>query len=395
MKDIRNYSIETQCVHSGTKEDQYGAVVTPIYQTSTFRFKNAEHGANLFLGKDDGYIYTRMRNPTVEAMEDAVAILEGGYKALGCGSGMAAVTTALHSMLVSGDHIICADSVYGPTASYLINFLSKLGVEYDLVDTSDINKVKPLIKANTKVIYTESPGNPTLAISDIQELANLAHSAGAKLVVDNTFMGPVCQKPFELGADIIIHSMTKSLNGHADVVAGIIVVKNKEDYPQFRKTLNHLGGVIDPFNSFLVHRGLKTLKLRIEAQNANALKIATFLENHPQVEWVAYPGLASHPQHELSKKQSNGFGHMIAMEVKGGIEAGKKLMDNIQIFQLAVSLGGVESLIQHPASMTHSSMSPELRKQAQITDGLVRISIGIENCDELIKALDEALSKCK
>lgn len=394
MKDLKNYSVDTQCVHAGIKEDQYGAVVTPIYQTSTFKFKNAAHGANLFMGNEDGYIYTRMRNPTVEAMEDAVAMLEGGYKALGCASGMAAVTTVLHSMLVSGDHIICADSVYGPTASYVVNFLSKLGVEYDLVDTSDLEKVKPLIKPNTKVIYTESPGNPTLAITDIKALAEIAHNAGAKLVVDNTFMGPVCQKPFELGADIVLHSMTKSLNGHADVVAGIIIVKDEKDYPHFRKVLNHLGGVIDPFNSFLVHRGLKTLKLRIEAQNANAQKVAEYLEKHPKVEWVAYPGLVSHPQHELSKKQANGFGHMIAMEVKGGIEAGKKLMDNIHIFQLAVSLGGVESLIQHPASMTHSSMGAELRKQANITDGLVRIAIGIENADELIKALGDALAHC-
>ncbi len=394
MKDIQKYSIATRCVHAGIKEDQYGAVVTPIYQTSTFRFKNADHGADLFMGREDGYIYSRMRNPTVEAMEDAVASLEGGYKALGCGSGMAAVTTAMHSMLINGDHIICADSVYGPTSSYLVNFLSKLGVEYDLVDTSDIEKVKEKIKPNTKVIYTESPGNPTLAVSDLAALANLAHENGARLVVDNTFMGPICQRPFELGADVVLHSMTKSLNGHADVIAGIIIVKNAEDYAHFRKVLNHLGGVIDPFNSFLVHRGLKTLKLRVETQNASTMKVAKFLEQHPKVEWVAYPGLPSHPQHELSKKQASSFGHMIAMELKGGIEAGKKLMDNIHIFQLAVSLGGVESLIQHPASMTHSSMGPELRKQAKITDGLVRIAIGIEDVDELINALDEALAKC-
>lgn len=392
MKDIRNHSIATQCVHAGIKEDQYGAVVTPIYQTSTFRFKNADHGAKLFSGQEEGYIYTRMRNPTVEAMEDAVAVLEGGYKALGCASGMAAVTLVLQAVLKKGDHLICADAVYGATASYLANFINDLGIEYDFVDTTDLEKVKALVKSNTKLIYAETPGNPTLAVSDIAALADIAHKNGAKLVVDNTFMGPICQRPFELGADYILHSMTKSLNGHADVVAGIVIVKNQEDYPQFRKTLNHLGGVIDPFNSFLVHRGLKTLKLRVEAQNANAMKVAQFLEKHPKVEWVAYPGLPSHPQHELSKKQGTGFGHMIAIELKGGLEAGKKLMDNIEIFQLAVSLGGVESLIQHPASMTHSAMTAEARHAAKITDGLVRIAVGIEDADELIAALDKALS---
>ncbi len=394
MKNCKDFSIDTQCVHAGTKEDAYGAVVTPIYQTSTFRFKNSDHGARLFKGEEDGYIYTRMRNPTVEAMEDAVAILEGGYKALGCGSGMAAVHTVFTAMLVSGDHLICGDSVYGPTASYLVNFLSKMGVTYDLVDTSNLDAVKAAMKPNTKLIYTESPGNPTLAVSDIAALADIAHKAGARLAIDNTFLNPVCQRPFELGADVVLHSMTKSLNGHADVVAGVVIVNSKEDYAHFRKVLNHTGGVIDPFNAFLVHRGLKTLKLRTIAQNESAMKVARFLENHPKAEWVAYPGFETHPQYAISCKQASGFGCMIAMEVKGGIEAGKKLMDNIHIFQLAVSLGGVESLIQHPASMTHASMGPELRKQAKITDGLVRISIGIEDADELIKALDEALAHC-
>ena len=394
MKNIREYSVATQCVHAGTKEDIYGAVVTPIYQTSTFRFKNADQGARLFKGEEDGYIYTRMRNPTVEAMEDAIAVLEGGYKALGCASGMAAVHTVFASMLVSGDHIICGDSVYGPTTAIIANFLSKLGVEYDFVDTSNLEAVKAKIKPNTKVIHTETPGNPTLVIADIKALAEIAHAAGARLSIDNTFMSPIMQKPFQLGADVILHSMTKSLNGHADVVAGVVVVNNPDDYSHFRKTLNLIGGVIDPFNAFLVHRGLKTLKLRVEFQSKSAMKVAEFLENHPKVEWVRYPGLKSHPQYEIGKKQMSDFGCMIAIELKGGLVAGKKLMDNMEILQLAVSLGGVESLIQHPASMTHASMSKEVREQANITDGLVRISIGIEDVDDIIKALEKGLSHC-
>jgi methionine-gamma-lyase len=394
MLNCRELSEETQCVHAGHKEDVNGAVVTPIYQTSTFRFKNTDHGAELFRGEGDGYIYTRMRNPTVEAMEDAVAILERGYKALGCASGMAAVHTVFAAMVQNGDHVICGDSVYGPTAFLISQYLVKLGITYDFVDTSDVNKVKAAIKPNTKMIYAESPGNPTMLVSDIKGLADLAHAHGARLVIDNTFMGPILQRPLELGADVVLHSMTKFLNGHADVIAGAVVVNSAEDYKHFRKVLNHTGGVIDPFNAFLVHRGIKTLKLRVLRQCENAMKVAEYLEKHPKIEWVAYPGLKSHPQHELSKKQACGFGCMMAVEVKGGVKAGKAMMDNIHIWQLAVSLGGVESLVQHPASMTHASMSPEQRLQGGITDGLVRVSVGIEGVDDLIKAMDHALSFC-
>ncbi len=392
LKNIRNYGIETQCVHAGLKETTEGAVVTPIYQTSTFKFKDADHGARLFKGEEDGYIYTRMRNPTVEAMEDAVAILEGGAKALGCATGMAAVHTLFMATLKAGDHIICSESCYGATATLLANVMPNFGITTTFVDTSDINSVKKAIQPNTKMIYAETPGNPTLIISDLQELSNVAKSIGAKFAVDNTFMSPVLQRPFEYGADYIIHSMTKYLNGHADVVAGIIILKDEVEYPHFRKILNHLGGTIDPFNSFLVHRGLKTLKLRVLQQQENAKKVAEYLNNHPKIEWVRYPGLPSHPQYDIAQKQMKGPGSMIAFELKGGIEAGKILMNNIEIFGLAVSLGGVESLIQHPASMTHAGMSQEARLQAKITDGLVRISVGIENVNDLINALDKALS---
>ncbi len=390
--DHKNIKIDTICVHAGTKVGAEGSVVTPIFQTSTFKFQSADHGARLFRGEEDGYIYTRMRNPTVEAMEDAVAALEGGVKAIGCASGMAAVHLIIAAVVKAGDHVICSEAVYGPTVTILRDLFSHYDIATTFVDTSDLEAVKAAFKPNTKLVHIETPGNPTLIMADIKAIADLTHQNGAKLSVDNTFQSPVYQRPFELGADYIMHSMTKFLNGHADVVAGIVVVNDLADYKYFRKTSNLIGGVIDPFNSFLVHRGLKTLTLRVRKQAENAMKIAEYLENHSKVEWVMYPGLKSHPQYELGLKQMSGHGSMIAIELKGGYEAGKTLMDKIELFTLAVSLGGVESLIQHPASMTHSSMGKESREQAKITDGLVRVAIGIEDVDDLISALDKGLA---
>jgi methionine-gamma-lyase len=386
--------IDTIAVHSGVDEYEFGAVVPPIYQTSTFKFRNADHGASLFAGTEDGYIYTRMRNPTVEAMEKAVAQLEGGAKALGCGSGMAAVHTALAAMLSSGDHVVCSESVYGATATLLSTIGPKYHIQTSFVDTTNLDAIRAAMRPNTRVVLIETPGNPTIAISDIAGAAEIAHAQGALLMVDNTFMSPILQKPFELGADVIVHSMTKFLNGHADVVAGIIVVKTAEMYPAFRKTLNLLGGVIDPFNSFLVHRGIKTLAIRMERHNINATKVAAYLEAHPKVARVWYPGLPSHPQYALGQKQMLGPGGMISFELTGGLDAGKTLMDNVQLCALAVSLGGVETLIQHPASMTHATMTKEQREQARITDGLVRLSVGIEAPEDIIRDLDAALALC-
>ncbi len=394
MKSIRNYSVDTKVVHAGVDEYQFGAVVPPIYQTSTFKFNNADHGAQLFNGTADGYIYTRMRNPTVEALENCMAVLEGGAKGLGCASGMAAIHTTFAALLSSGDHIVCSESVYGATTTLLLNIGKKFNVESSFVDTTNTEAVEAAIKPNTRILFVETPGNPTLVMSDLKAMADIAHTHGAKLVVDNTFMSPVLQQPFTFGADIVIHSMTKFLNGHADVVAGMIIVKDDEIYPDFRKTLNLVGGVIDPFNSFLVHRGIKTLKLRMDRHCQNAMMIAKYLESHPKVEWVRYPGLPSHPQYDLGLKQMSGFGGMISFELKGGLEAGKIVMNNVRLCLLAVSLGGVETLIQHPASMTHATMGAAQREQAKITDGLVRLSVGIEDVNELIDDLDQALSKC-
>ncbi len=393
MSTHKNLNIESKCVHSGIAEYEHGPVVPPIYQTSTFKFESADHGGSLFAGKQKGYIYSRMLNPTIEAMEDAVAALEGGYKALGCGSGMAAIHTTFAALLNAGDHVICSKSVYGPTNTLLATVMNRFNIETTFVNSSDTSNVENALKPNTKVIYIETPGNPTLETTDLEKVSEIAHKNNALVVVDNTFMSPILQQPINFGVDIVVHSMTKFLNGHADVVAGIIVVKDDETYKHFRKTLNQLGGVIDPFNAFLVHRGLKTLAIRMKKHSENAMVIAEFLESHPKIEWVRFPGLKSFPDYEIAQKQHSAPGGMISFELKGGIEAGKKVMNSVELCQLAVSLGGVETLIQHPASMTHLTMGKEARESAGITDGLVRLSVGIENVDDLLNDLKQALDK--
>jgi len=391
MSKSKNLDFDSQCVHSGIGDYEFGPVVPPIYQTSTFKFESVRQGAALFNGEGKGYIYTRLSNPTIEAMENAIAQLEGGHKALGCASGMAAVTTVFTSLLKSGDHVVCSKSVYGPTTTILSTIFKKFGVTSTFVNSSNLEEIKKSMQENTKIVYIESPGNPTLDLTDLSGAAQIAHKHNAFLVVDNTFMSPALQKPFELGADVILHSMTKYLNGHADVVAGIVIVKDEENYLLFRKTLNQLGGVIDPFNSFLVHRGLKTLAIRMERHSKSAIKIAEYLENHSKVSWVRFPGLKSFPNYELGQKQHKAPGGMIAFELKGGYNAGEKLMNSVNLCALAVSLGGVETLIQHPVSMTHACMDKKLREESGITDGLVRLSVGIENVDDLIDDLKQAL----
>jgi methionine-gamma-lyase len=393
MSCDKNTEFESKCVHAGIGEYEHGPVIPPIYQTSTFKFESADHGGALFAGEQKGYIYTRMLNPTIEAMENAVAQLEGGHKGLGCASGMAAINTVFTALLNSGDHVVCSKSVYGPTNTLLSTVLNKFNIDATFVNTSDVAKVKEAIRPNTKIVYVETPGNPTLEMTDLEKISELAHQNNAYVVVDNTFMSPVLQQPLKFGVDIIVHSMTKFLNGHADVVAGVIVVKDEEKYLSFRKVLNQLGGVIDPFNAFLVHRGLKTLALRMHKHSENSIIIAEFLENHEKVEWVRFPGLKSFPNYDLAQKQHIAAGGMISFELKGGLESGKLLMNNVKLCQLAVSLGGVETLIQHPASMTHLTMGKDARETAGITDGLVRLSVGIEHPDDILSDLKQALDK--
>jgi methionine-gamma-lyase len=388
------HDFSTRCVHAGTPHEGGEPVVTPIYSSSTFRFRDAKHGADLFAGREEGFIYTRMLNPTVKALEDCIADLEGGARGLACASGMAATTTLLAGLVSAGDHVVCSESVYGPTATLLTTVLGRLGIRYALVDTSDLAAVRAAMTPETKLVFVETPGNPTLVVSDIAAIAALCREQGARLACDNTFMSPALQRPLALGADFVVHSLTKFLNGHADVVGGVIVAKDPADYTPLRKTLNHLGGVLAPFEAFLVHRGIKTLSLRMERHCANAQAVAEYLERHPKVEWVAFPGLASHPQHDLHARQASGPGGMISFELKGGIEAGRKLIDSTRLCALAVSLGGVETLIQHPASMTHASMPADLRRQARITDGLIRISVGIEQVEDIIADLARALERC-
>jgi methionine-gamma-lyase len=334
-----------------------------------------------------------MGNPTVEALEHALAQLEGGCAALACASGMAAIHTTFAGLLQAGDHAICSSAVYGPTCTLLETIMKRFDIESTIIDTSDLELVKRAVRSNTRMILVETPGNPTLVISDIEAIAKIAHSHGAVLVVDNTFMSPILQRPFEFGADIVVHSLTKFLNGHADVVGGAIIVRTDEHYGRFRTLLNHLGGVLPPLESFLVHRGIKTLTVRMQRHCANAMEVARFLEVHPAVEWTRYPGLPSHPQFRIAKKQMSGFGGLIAFELKGGVPAGATLMDGVELCSLAVSLGGVETLIEHPASMTHASIGTEARRRAGISDGLVRLSVGIESAQDIIADLDAALTR--
>lgn len=393
MDDIRKKSRDTQCVHASLMEDANGAVVPPIYQTSTFKFRDADHGASLFAGREKGYIYTRMGNPTIEGAENAVAVLEGGYAGIGCSSGMAALHLAFGSILRSGDHVVCSESVYGPVVGLLNAQFSNFGIDVSFVDTSDLKAVKASMTPKTTLVHVETPGNPTLVITDLAGVAKIAHDNGAKMTVDNTFMSPVLQRPLEHGADIVIHSMTKFLNGHADVVAGMVVVKDEDAYKHMRRMSNAFGGTIDPFNSFLVARGIKTLAIRVQRHNESGMKVAAFLDSHSKVEKVMYPGLESHPGYDVHAKQADGPGGLISFELTGGLKAGKVFMNSVKLCVLAVSLGGVETLIQHPAAMTHASMGSEVRRQAGITDGLVRISVGIEDVGEIIADLEQGLEK--
>jgi len=391
--DTKNKGFNTKLIHAGAFEDEFGSATVPIYQTSTFKFKNAQHGADCFSGKSDGYIYTRIANPTIRAFEKNVAELENGYDGIATSSGMGAINTVYMALLSAGSHIISSDSVYGPARGLLEMDLVKFGVEPTFVNTSNLEEIKAAIKPETKVIYIETPANPTMNVTDIEACAKLAHDNNLLLVVDNTFCSPYLQKPLDLGADVVLHSITKFINGHADIVGGVIVAKDADVYKKIRHTMVYTGCNMDPTQAFMVLRGLKTLAIRVERAQENAMKVARFLESHPVVEWISYPGLESHPQYELVKKQMKGFGSMMSFGLKGGYEAGRKLMDNVHLALLAVSLGGVETLIQHPASMTHAAVSHENKLKAGITDDLVRFSVGIEDVEDIIEDLKHGLDK--
>jgi methionine-gamma-lyase len=383
----------TKAIHAGAPHgSQYGEVSVPIYQSSTFSFPNAEEGAARFAGTTGGYIYTRMGNPTTCALEENVAALEGGFRGMATATGMASITTVFLALLEKGSHIIGTDCVYGPTRRVLETAFAKFGVESTFVDTSDLDQLRKALRPNTKVIFLETPANPTMKLSDIAGAAAIARKHGAVLVVDNTFASPYLQRPFEHGAHVVVHSLTKYINGHSDVVGGMIVVQDESLYRTIKPVLNLFGGTMDPHQAWLVLRGVRTLPLRVERAQENAEKLAHWLQQHPMVTWVLYPGLPDHPQHELARRQMDGFGSMIAIGVRGGLEGGRIMMNNVRLFTLAVSLGGVESLIEHPASMTHASVPCEERAKAGIVDELVRVAVGCEAYEDLREDLDQALN---
>jgi len=384
----------TKAIHAGEAgKPVYGEVSVPIFQSSTFSFPSAEEGAARFAGESPGFIYTRMGNPTVKALDDNITALEGGFGGMATASGMAAITTVYLALLEKGAHVVSTDSVYGPTRMVLEKEFTRFCVESTFVDTSDLDNIEKAMTPDTRLIFVETPANPTMAITDIRGAADIAHRHNALLVVDNTFASPYLQRPLEHGADIVVHSMTKFINGHSDVVGGMIVTKNEPLHKRIRSVLNLYGGTMDPHQAWLVLRGVRTLALRVERSVQNAMKLANFLEEHPKVTWVRYPGMDDHPQHDIARRQMDGFGAMICFGVRGGLEAGRTLMNNVELFTLAVSLGGVESLIEHPASMTHAAVPREEREEAGILDELVRISVGCEDVEDLQADLEQALDK--
>ncbi len=374
----------TRAIHVGQKPDPAtGATIVPIYQTSTYTQEAP--------GKHKGYEYSRTANPTRAALEECVASLEGGDYGLAFASGLAA-TIATMSLLSSGDHVVAGDDLYGGTYRLFEEVLPRTGgLEFTYADTTDPESVAKALRPGTKLLWIETPTNPMLTLSDIVALCEMAHERGAVVAVDNTFASPYFQNPLSLGADIVVHSTTKYMGGHSDVVGGAVVTSNKDFYEGIKFYQNAAGAVPGPFDSWIVLRGLKTLAVRMRQHEENALAVAEFLQGHPQVATVNYPGLASHPQHELAKRQMSGFSGMVSFTLKGGAEAAYAAVQKTEIFSFAESLGGAESLITHPATMTHAAIPREKREARGVTDGLIRLSVGIEDKEDLVADLDRAI----
>lgn len=377
----------TKQIHAGvTPDPTTGAILTPIYQSTTF----VQESVDSYLAK--GFSYSRSGNPTVRALEKKLTALEGGADTTCYGTGMSAVSCTMLAFLGAGDHAVVSDVAYGGTYRLCTKVLTRFGVEFSFADTSNPDDVRKRVKKNTKLFLTETPANPTMKCSDIAAISAIAKEAGAVHVVDNTFLTPYYQRPLELGADLSLHSTTKYFDGHNATVGGAVVAKTADLDEKLRFVQNSTGAIMSPMVAWLTLQGTKTLAVRMDQQSASAMAIAKFLEKHPKVIKVAYPGLESFPQHELSKRQASGFGAMMWFEVEGGVKAGKKLMDTIDVWTLAENLGSVESLITHPVTMTHSAVEEAERKRVGITDGLVRLSVGLEDTDDLVGALDKALA---
>jgi cystathionine beta-lyase/cystathionine gamma-synthase len=378
------YGFSTRAIHHGQEADPLtGAVNVPIYLSSTYQQEE--------IGKNKGYEYARVSNPTRDALETNLASLEGGTSAHVFASGMAAIM-AMITMFKSGDHVVCGENVYGGTARLFNQIVVNYGIEFTYADTSDVEAVRRAIKPQTKLVHIETPTNPIMTLTDIRAIADTCHERGIELSVDNTFMSPYFQRPIELGADIVMHSTTKFLNGHSDGLGGVLVGTTPKHKEQFAFVQKCTGGILSPFESWLILRGVKTLAVRMKQHDESGRKIAAFLAQHRKVKQVFYPGLADHPQHELAKKQMTGFGSMISFET-GSLEKANTLLKSLRVCTLGESLGGVETLISHPATMTHAAVGAEERARLGITDGLVRISVGIEDVDDLLADLDQALAK--
>jgi len=393
--DKLSYEKETLYVHKGySSKNHQGSLSVPLYQTSTFAFETAEQGARRFAGEEEGGIYSRLGNPTVHVLEERMAAMEHGEGALAFGSGMAAVSTILVHLTKTGDHILCTRGIYGCTFGLLNILEEKYNITHDLADLTTEEKIEAAIKPNTVCIYIETPINPTMEIVDIAQITRIAKKHGIQVVVDNTFSSPYLQNPLELGADFVLHSATKYINGHGDVIAGILVGKNREDINKIRSTVQKdYGGIISPFDAWLLIRGLKTLHVRMDRHSNNAADIFTFLKSNPKVENIYYPFDEGNPQYEVAKKQMKAGGGLISFTVTGGINNAQKLMNELRLIKIAVSLGDAETLIQHPSTMTHSVVPEKERVEMGITDGLLRLSVGLENSLDLIEDLQQALSK--
>ncbi|WP_455094891.1 methionine gamma-lyase [Prevotella koreensis] len=394
-EEIAKSGFATRAVHVGAEKNMYGTLAAPIYQTSTFIFENAEQGGRRFALEEEGYIYTRLGNPTCNAVEQKVASLEGAEACVSASSGMGAITSAIWVCVQAGDHIVAGKTLYGCTYAFMEHGLKRYGVEVSFVDMRDPKEVKKAMRPNTKLVYVETPANPNMHVADIEAIAEITHRhEGCRLMVDNTFCTPYLCRPLEHGADMVVHSATKFLNGHGDVIAGFVVgTKEYIDQVRLLGIKDLTGSVLGPFEAFLINRGLKTLHVRMDRHCENAQKVAEYLEKHPKVESIAYPGLKSFPQYDLAKKYMKKPGSMIAFEVKGGLEAGRNFINNVHLCSLAVSLGDTETLIEHPASMTHSPYTPEERAASNIPEGLVRLSIGLEDAEDIIADLEKAFQK--
>jgi len=388
-----NKSFFTKVVHAGENlTEHFGAISVPIYNASIFSFADADEGAAIHNYQKEGFFYGKLGNPTQNALEKTISELENGESALTFASGMAAVSAAVLTLTKTGDHIVAPDSMYSTTTIFLQHLAENFGVEVSFIDSANAENYAGAVRRNTKVFWIETPSNPLLKITDIAAVAKIARDKGIKTITDNTFATPFNQKPLELGVDLVIHSATKYLGGHSDLTAGLLVGK-KEIVEETRFKITKLyGGNIAPQVAWLVLRGIKTLALRMESHNKNAFAIANMLEKHPKIKTVFYPGLEIHENHETAKRQMKGFGGMVAFDV-GGLEGGRRFVNNVKLCTLATSLGGVETIVQHSASMTHATIPSEQRLKAGITDGLIRLSVGIEDVDDLIADLQHALEK--